>query len=113
VFKNPEGDSAGRIIESCGLKGMREGPVEVNELHANYLVNTGGATARQVRTLIERVQESVQASTGITLEREVITLGFPEETFPERAWAPNDHPIRRSGHDHERAFGEIAAKRAK
>ncbi|MFO7768104.1 MAG: UDP-N-acetylmuramate dehydrogenase [bacterium] len=104
VFKNPEGDAAGRLIESCGLKSASEGPVEISSLHANYLVNTGGATAAQVRRLIDRVQRIVEERTGVGLEREVVTVGFDADPLPPRVWVPAGHPMadrRRS----ERGFG--------
>lgn len=107
VFRNPEGDSAGRLIEACGLKGMREGPAVVSDMHANYVVNTGGATARQIHTLIDRIEEAVRAATGVKLEREVITLGFPEDPVPERVWTPRDHPMHRRDGGRDRAFGAI------
>ncbi len=89
VFKNPEGDSAGRLIDECGLKGLREGGAVVSERHANYVVNTGGATAAQIRTLIGRVRDSVEALTGVRLELEVVTLGFPGDPPPAMAWVPS------------------------
>lgn len=108
VFKNPEGDSAGRLIESCGLKGTREGPVVVNDMHANYLVNTGGATSRQVRALIDRIQHAVKEQTGVALEREVVTVGFMDDPLPERAWVPTDHPLRNRGRSQDREFGSVS-----
>jgi len=93
TFRNPEGDYAGRLIEACGLKGAREGAAQVSHVHANFIVNTGGATARQVRTLIERVRETVRRRTGVALELEVVMVGFPGETLPAMAWAPSDHPL--------------------
>jgi UDP-N-acetylmuramate dehydrogenase len=72
---NPEGDSAGRLIQACGLKGMRVGGAQVSEVHANFIVNTGGATARDVLDLIERVREAVKQRNGIWLETELRFLG--------------------------------------
>lgn len=71
VFKNPDGDSAGRLIELCGLKGLRRGDAEVSDLHANFILNAGKATSVQVEELIRMVQSSVQERAGIILEREV------------------------------------------
>jgi UDP-N-acetylmuramate dehydrogenase len=88
VFKNPGGDSAGRLIDECGLKGLSEGDATVSEKHANYIVNTGGATATQIRTLIERIREAVESKTGIRLELEVVTLGFAGDRPPGMAWMP-------------------------
>jgi UDP-N-acetylmuramate dehydrogenase len=75
TFRNPPGDHAGRLIEAAGLKGHRIGGVQVSEKHANFLVNTGGATADQVRDLIEHVQDTVEARFGVRLEREVHFAG--------------------------------------
>lgn len=104
VFKNPEGDAAGRIIESCGLKGTSEGPVEISTLHANYLVNNGGATAGQVRHLIDRVQRIVKEQTDVQLEREVVTVGFEGDPLPPRVWIPPGHPMGEE-RPSERTFG--------
>lgn len=71
VFKRPEGFFAGKLIEDCGLKGTRVGGAEVSQKHAGFIVNRGGATARDVRTLIERIRERVLAETGVTLECEI------------------------------------------
>ena len=75
VFRNPEGDYAGRLIEAAGLKGEREGGAEISTVHANFIVNHGGATAQDVRTLIERARKTVAETTGITLETEVQQIG--------------------------------------
>ena len=53
MFKNPQGDHAGRLIEAAGLKGTRIGQVEVSNIHANFFVNRGGATAGDVVRLVE------------------------------------------------------------
>ena len=75
TFTNPPGDSAGRLIESCGLKGLVIGRAQVSEKHANFLVNMGGATAGDIRRLIETVQRRVEEQTGIWLEPEVHYAG--------------------------------------
>ncbi|MFN0038774.1 MAG: UDP-N-acetylmuramate dehydrogenase [Burkholderiales bacterium] len=75
VFRNPEGDHAARLIEVCGLKGRRVGGAEVSWKHANFIVNIGGATARDIEVLIDLVRETVQAQTGIRLEQEVEIVG--------------------------------------
>lgn len=75
TFRNPEGDTAGRLIESCGLKGARIGAAEVSTKHANFLVNTGGATATELRHLIEHVQATVEERTGVRLRPEVVMAG--------------------------------------
>ncbi|HEX9794762.1 MAG TPA: UDP-N-acetylmuramate dehydrogenase [Planctomycetota bacterium] len=79
AFKNPAGDSAGRLIDAAGLKGAREGTVLVSERHANFLVNEGGATAAQVRRLLERIEGEVRARFGVTLSRELVVLPEPGE----------------------------------
>lgn len=75
VFVNPPGDRAGRLIESCGLKGFAIGAAKVSEKHANFIVNTGGATATDMSAVIEHVQKKVQMVSGIKLKTEVIWLG--------------------------------------
>lgn len=74
VFKRPEGDYAGRLIEEAGCKGMRVGGAAVSGLHANFIVNTGDATAADIVGLIELVREKVRVASGITLELEQILL---------------------------------------
>lgn len=75
IFKNPPGDFAGRIIEELGLKGLRVGGAEVSTLHANFIVNTGYATAKDVITLIELIRDRVYKERGIRLELELIVVG--------------------------------------
>ncbi len=75
VFKNPEGDSAGRLIEGAGCKGMRIGDAEVSEVHANYIVNRGKATCEDFLELMETVKERVKQFRGITLEPEIKIIG--------------------------------------
>jgi len=75
VFRNPEGAPAGRLIEEAGLKGVRIGGAMVSPLHANYIVNVGGASARDVWALVEHIQEVVWARSGIHLEPEIERLG--------------------------------------
>jgi UDP-N-acetylmuramate dehydrogenase len=75
TFKNPPGDFAGRLIEACGLKGTRIGDAECSPAHANWLVNAGAATARDLLALIELVRAEVQQVHGITLEMEVKVIG--------------------------------------
>jgi UDP-N-acetylmuramate dehydrogenase len=88
VFKNPAGPSwkredgprtAGQLIEAAGLKGFAIGGVQVSPMHANYFVNTGGATAGDVRRLIEHVQQEVQKKFGVGLEPEVKLIGSKGE----------------------------------
>jgi len=75
VFRNPPGDFAARLIESCGMKGEKLGGAQVSEKHANFIVNLGNATASDIETLIEKIQARVAAETGIKLMREVRILG--------------------------------------
>ena len=75
VFKNPPGDFAGRLIDAAGLKGLRVGGAEISPVHANFIANLGGATAADVRRLIEIAQETVEKETGIRLEPEVRIVG--------------------------------------
>ncbi len=75
VFRNPPGDSAGRLIEAAGLKGLRIGGASVSEKHANFIVNDQRGTAADVRRLAEHVQAVVAAETGITLLPEIEFLG--------------------------------------
>ncbi len=70
-FKNPKGDSAGRLIEASGLKGTRCGGAMVSEVHANFLVNTGAATAEDVYRLMKMVTDKVEKDSGIRLSPEV------------------------------------------
>jgi UDP-N-acetylmuramate dehydrogenase len=77
VFKNPESSErgAGRLIEAAGLKGLRIGGAQVSEQHANFILNLGGASSRDVEMLIERIQESVEKKFSIKLELELVVLG--------------------------------------
>ena len=75
VFKRPEGHFAGALIEQCGLKGTRVGGAQVSWLHAGFIVNVGGATARDVLDLIELIRIKVRLSAGVELEPEVRVVG--------------------------------------
>ena len=75
VFQNPPGDSAGRLVQAAGLKGAREGMAVVSTLHGNFIVNEGGATAADVKRLIERIQTEVRRRFNIELETEVEMVG--------------------------------------
>jgi len=82
VFKNPVGDrTAGQLIEAAGLKGTRVGGAEVSPMHANYFVNTGSATAADVRALIALVRGKVAERFGTELEAEVKIVGSAGERF--------------------------------
>jgi UDP-N-acetylmuramate dehydrogenase len=84
VFRNPPGDYAARLIEASGLKGERVGNAVVSEKHANFIINTGGATAADVESLIARVAERVQVDSGVLLTREVHIVGRSMEGGPHR-----------------------------
>jgi len=75
VFRNPPGDSAGRLIESAGLKGTRLGGARISEVHANFIVNEGGATAADVLGLVRKAQLTVRDTHGIQLTPEIQLLG--------------------------------------
>ncbi|MGD8190028.1 UDP-N-acetylmuramate dehydrogenase [Brevibacillus ginsengisoli] len=75
VFRNPPGDHAGRLIEACNLKGYTVGGAQVSTMHANFIVNCGGATAADVLTLMEHVQSVVQEKFGVNLHPEVLVVG--------------------------------------
>ena len=72
IFKNPQGGSAGRMIDELGLKGHRSGGAMVSDRHANFFVNAGGATCVDMLRLIDDVRERVRGAYGIVLENEVI-----------------------------------------
>jgi UDP-N-acetylmuramate dehydrogenase len=75
VFVNPPGEKAGRLIEECGLKGLQIGGAQVSPKHANFIVNAGGASADDIHAVIQNVQQTVKAKTGIHLQTEVVYLG--------------------------------------
>lgn len=76
VFRNPPNETAGKLIEQCGLKGAHSGGAFVSEMHANFIVNRENATAKDVLHLIEEVKEKVHAMTGILLEEEIRLVPF-------------------------------------
>ncbi|MBW8772383.1 MAG: UDP-N-acetylmuramate dehydrogenase [Gemmatimonadetes bacterium] len=91
VFQNPGGPSwgkqegpktAGQLIEAAGLKGHRIGGAEVSPMHANYFVNTGNASAADVRALIDHARQRVQAQFGVRLETEVKLIAPDGSTLP-------------------------------
>ncbi len=75
VFQNPTGDYAARLIESCGLKGFRVGGAIVSSKHANFIINTGNATAKDIEDIILAVKERVKSEKGILLTPEVRIIG--------------------------------------
>jgi UDP-N-acetylmuramate dehydrogenase len=78
VFQNPPGDSAGRLIDSVGLKGLRVGGAVVSEKHANFFQAEPGASADDVRRLVAEVQDRVATATGVRLQPELRMIGFEE-----------------------------------
>ncbi len=79
TFKNPEGHSAGRLIEKSGLKGTRIGGAEISLKHANFILNVGNAKASDILALIGIIKTKVLEQFGVPLECEVIVLGDPDE----------------------------------
>jgi UDP-N-acetylmuramate dehydrogenase len=75
TFKRPPGDFPGRVIEAAGMKGKRIGNIEVSTVHANYLVNLGGGTAKDALELMEAVKHAVREKLGVELEAEVRVVG--------------------------------------
>jgi len=75
MFKNPAGNAAGRLIDECGLKGTRIGGVEISTVHANFFVNHGGATATDVKALIDLARTTVRERFDIELELEIELVG--------------------------------------
>jgi len=79
VFKNPPGMHAGKLIDECGLKGYSVGGAQVSEVHANFIINRGGARASDVVAIIRHIRRTVFKKFGVQLELEIKTLGFSEE----------------------------------
>lgn len=75
MFKNPEGDHAGRLIDAAGLKGKRISSAEISLVHGNFFINTGETKAADVKALIELVQKTVKEDSGIDLELEIELIG--------------------------------------
>lgn len=75
IFKNPEGNHAGKLIEASGLKGLSVGAAEVSCIHCNFIINKGGATSNDVVQLIRTIQDRVHKASGVYLEPEVLFLG--------------------------------------
>ncbi len=75
VFVNPDGDSAGRLIDEAGLRGLRHGGAQVSELHANFIVTEPGATAADVLALVAEVHDTVLERYGVDLRSELVVVG--------------------------------------
>ncbi len=84
VFRNPEGDYAGRLIEAVGLKGATRGAAQISERHANVIVNRGGASAGDVMELMELAAERVRKDHGVVLHPEVVLAGKLRERWRHR-----------------------------
>ena len=78
VFRGVDGEPAWKFIEKAGLKGISIGGAMVSDKHANFIINTGGATARDVKLLIDKIKQEVFGKTGVSLEEEVMLWGFDE-----------------------------------
>jgi UDP-N-acetylenolpyruvoylglucosamine reductase len=81
IFKNPAETPAGKLVDELGLKGCTEGKARVSEVHGNFIVNGGGATASDVLAVIDRIKALARETRGIELETEVKVLGQDEFTF--------------------------------
>jgi UDP-N-acetylmuramate dehydrogenase len=79
TFKNPPGQSAWKLVDTAGCRGLRVGGAKVSEMHCNFLINDQGATGEDVERLGETVRRRVKATTGTTLEWEIIRLGLPRD----------------------------------
>ncbi|BAL74937.1 UDP-N-acetylmuramate dehydrogenase [Bradyrhizobium cosmicum] len=77
TFKNPPGHSAWKLVDAAGCRGLRVGGAQVSEMHCNFLINTGDATAQDIETLGETVRERVKANSGIELHWEIKRIGIP------------------------------------
>ncbi|HEY7999458.1 MAG TPA: UDP-N-acetylmuramate dehydrogenase [Pseudolabrys sp.] len=82
TFKNPPGHNAWKLIEDAGCRGFKVGQAQVSELHCNFLVNLGGATAADIETLGETVRERVKTHSGVELEWEIKRIGISSYTSP-------------------------------
>lgn len=81
IFQNPPGESAGRLIEESGLKGLCLNGAAVSEQHANFIVNRGGATKEDVLALIQRIKEGVYKEKGIMLQEEIRVVPYGRDIF--------------------------------
>jgi len=77
IFKNPNGFSAGELIEKCGLKGKKIGNVKISEKHSNFIVNLGNGKAKEVIKLIKLIKQKIKKKFGIELEEEIVILSYP------------------------------------
>jgi UDP-N-acetylmuramate dehydrogenase len=77
TFKNPPGNKSWQLIDKAGLRGFAIGPARVSELHCNFLINEGGATATQIEELGETIRARVKANSGVELDWEIERIGIP------------------------------------
>ena len=75
TFKNPPGNKSWQLIDAAGMRGFAVGPAKVSELHCNFLINEGGATAAQIEELGETIRARVKANSGVELEWEIKRIG--------------------------------------
>jgi UDP-N-acetylmuramate dehydrogenase len=83
MFRNPEGAHAAKLIDEAGLKGKKIGGAGISGLHANFILNHGGASARDVVELLELAHSTVMKRTGVDMKLEIKLLGFPENIYEE------------------------------
>jgi UDP-N-acetylmuramate dehydrogenase len=93
TFKNPPGAKAWQLVDAAGCRGLARGGAQVSELHANFLLNTGGATAADIEGLGEEVRARVKATSGIELEWEIKRVGEELNGSPIQTSAPSSAPV--------------------
>jgi UDP-N-acetylmuramate dehydrogenase len=76
TFKNPPGHSAWQLVDNAGCRGLTIGGAQVSELHSNFLINLGGASAADIETLAETVRQRVKEHSGVDLEWEIKRIGM-------------------------------------
>jgi UDP-N-acetylmuramate--alanine ligase len=81
TFKNPDELPAGKLIDLLGLKGLSNGRAAVSEIHGNFVINQGGASAREILQLIDSIQQAARAGRGVNLETEIKIIGEDEPQF--------------------------------
>jgi UDP-N-acetylmuramate dehydrogenase len=92
TFANPEGNSAWKLVDAAGCRGLKVGGAQMSEMHANFMINTGGATAADLERLGEKVREKVYEATGVMLRWEIKRIGVPLEGDADIAeWAKREH----------------------
>ena len=104
TFKNPPGNSAWKLIDEAGCRGLRVGGAKVSEMHCNFLINDAGATAEDIERLGETVRARVKARSGISLQWEIIRLGLPLPGCPtgEALRRPNSYDLDKAPRAHAR-----------